>query len=154
MINYETLMLVRTEITGDELRALERHFDKLIGDRKGNVILFDRWGKYKLAYPIKKNVYGIYILVRYEIPSEKIQDLFKELDALFKIKYNEIVMRNVTVKLQNKASSIYKHPEPISSHGTSNLDSFLKENKMEGLIDTSSSKEQEKENKKDESVES
>lgn len=136
MVNYETLMLARTEITDDELRALERHFDKLVADQKGRITLFDRWGKYKLAYPVQKNMYGIYILARYETPSETVDALFKELDTLFRIKYNELVMRHVTMRLEPDVSTIYKYPEAIGSRGTSDLGTFIKENKMEGLIDT------------------
>ncbi|MBU1007979.1 30S ribosomal protein S6 [Candidatus Dependentiae bacterium] len=136
MINYETLMLARTEITDDELRALERHFDKLVADQKGRITLFDRWGKYKLAYPVQKNMYGIYLLARYTVPSEQVTALFKEIDTLFRIKYNELVMRHVTMRLEPGTSTIYKYPEAIGSRGTSDLGSFIKENKMEGLIDT------------------
>lgn len=129
-------MLARTEITDDELATLERQLDKIVSDHKGRMTLFDRWGKYKLAYPVRKNVYGIYILSRYQVPSESVTAFFKEIDTLFRIKYNEIVMRHVTVRLPEDAPSVYARPEPVSSHRTSNLDSFIKENKMEGLIDT------------------
>ena len=138
MVNYETLMLARTEITDDELRALERSFDKLVTDQKGKVSVFDKWGKYKLSYPVQKNVYGIYILARYQVDEKSdLKDFFKEIDLLFRIKYNELIMRHVTIRMDGEMSLTYKHPEPINSHGgTSNLDSFIKENKMEGLIDT------------------
>jgi small subunit ribosomal protein S6 len=155
MINYETLMLARTEITDDELRALERSFDKFVTDQKGKVSVFDKWGKYKLAYPVQKNVYGIYILARYQVDEKAdLKGFFKEIDLLFRIKYNELIMRHVTVRIDGEISLVYKYPEPINSHGgTSNLDSFIKENKMEGLIDTPVEKKKEiSEDKPEESV--
>lgn len=136
MINYETLMLTRTEMTDDEFSALERQMDKIVSGKKGRITVFDKWGKYKLAYPVKKNVYGVYVLARYEVPEEELSSLFSEIDSLFRIKYNELVMRHVTVRLEDGVSMAYKYPEPIGSHGTSNLESFIKENKMKGLIDT------------------
>jgi small subunit ribosomal protein S6 len=136
MIKYETLMLARTEITDDEINALERQMDKIISGKKGKMTLFDRWGKYKLAYPVKKSLYGVYLLARYQVPSESVESLFEGVDTLFRIRYNEIVMRHVTIRLDEDVSSVYKYPEPIGSRGTSNLDSFIKENKMKGLIDT------------------
>jgi small subunit ribosomal protein S6 len=129
-------MLARTEITDDELRALERQFDKIVADQEGRITLFDRWGKYKLSYPVQKNLYGIYILARYQVSGDVVAKLFEEVDTLFKIKYNELVMRHVTVRLEEGVSSMYKYPEAIGSRGTSDLGSFIKENKMEGLIDT------------------
>lgn len=143
MINYETLMLVCTEITGDEISALESQIDKIVTGKKGQMTLFDKWGKYKLAYPVKKSMYGVYILARYELPEDQLSSFFSDIDTLFRIKYNELVMRHVTLKLADDVSSVYKYPEPIGSHGTSNLDSFIKENKMKGLIDTPVKKEKE-----------
>lgn len=137
MANYETLMLVRTEITGDEISALESLIEKTVSGKNGKMVLFDKWGKYKLSFPVKKNLYGIYILARYQVPNDVLTAFFADFDLIFKIKFNEVVMRHVTVKLSGDMSTLYKRPEPIgSSHGTSNLDSFIKENKMKGLIET------------------
>ena len=136
MVNYETLMLLCTEMTDDELGMLERHLDKLISDKKGKITLFDKWGKYKLAYPVRKNVYGIYALMRYQIPAEAAKELSREIDNLFKIKHNEIIMRYINIKLDTESSRVYKYPTPITSGRSSNLESFLNENKMKGLIDT------------------
>lgn len=137
MKGYETFMLVKTEITDDEVGNLERQLDKIVTEFGGKMVLFDKWGKYKLAFPVQKNLYGIYILVRYQVPEKVLKAFFKELDSLFRIKYNELVMRHVTTALKGQVSSVYKRPEAIGSHGgTSNLDSFIKENKMKGLIDT------------------
>lgn len=136
MLTYETLMLARTEITDDELSTLEKSLDKILGAKDGKMTLFDKWGKYKLAYPVKKNVYGIYILARYEVPEQGLAALFNDIETLFKIKYNELIMRHVNVRLEGEISSIYAKPEPVASHRTSNLDSFIKEHKMKGLIDT------------------
>ena len=108
MTNYEILLLARTEITNDELSTLERQLDKIIASKKGRIFLFDKWGKYKLAYPVNKNLYGIYVLVRYQVPKEEVQSLFKELDTLFRIKYNEVVLRHTTVKLPATVSTLYK----------------------------------------------
>ncbi|MCK4819241.1 30S ribosomal protein S6, partial [bacterium] len=130
MVTYETLMLARTEITDDELRTLERHFDKIVAGQKGRITLFDRWGKYKLAYPVQKKMYGIYLLARYQVSKDVVLPLFKEIDILFKIKYNELVMRHVTTRLDEDVSSVYKYPEPVGSRGTSDLGSFIKEHKM------------------------
>lgn len=132
---YETFMLASTQATNDEILALEKHLDKVINNAKGKLVLFDKWGKYKLAYPVKKNVYGLYILCRYELPEEVIKDFSKELSLLFKIKYNDIIMRHVTINLPEAPSTIYLKPEPIVSRKAGSLDSFLKENKIEGFID-------------------
>ena len=135
MAHYETLLLARTEITKDEVENLEKQFDQLLTSSKGKLSLFDRWGKYKLSYPVNKSIYGVYLFTRYELPKDNADSIFKEINMLFKVKYNEIIMRFVTTKLEGTPSTTYKKPDPIDSRGSSTLDSFIKQHKMEGLID-------------------
>lgn len=145
MLRYETLILSPTQITDDEVSMLENYFEKLASEGKGKVISFDKWGKYRLAYPVKNNDYGIYILVRYELPQEIVTKTFNELKDFFKIKCSEIVMRYVTNKLDSAASLEYRYPEPIDGGRSSNLDSFIKENKMETFLNSDVKKNSEEE---------
>lgn len=148
MIRYETLMLIRSEATADELSKIETNIEKLATDAKGSVSSFDRWGKCRLAYPVQKNDYGIYILARYEIPKSNLESFFKETHHLFRIKLNEVVMRHVDIALGKETSFDYARPDAIEGQRAGNLDAFLKENKMEGFL--SESKDSKKESEKDE----
>lgn len=134
MVHYETLILARTGITDDESGMLERHFDKLLTDAKGKLVVFDKWGKYRLAYPVGKDDYGVYILARFELPVELVKNFMKELETFFKIKCNDFAMRYVTVKLPENAGTAYIKPDPIDSGRSTNVEHFMKENKMEGLL--------------------
>lgn len=132
MTRYEILMLTVPEITEDESKGIEQNVRKLIKDVKGEVISFERWGKYRLAYQVKKHDYGIYFLTRFEV--EKSPALFKEIQSLFTLKYNEIVMRNVVVKLDAKQTLEYKRPHSVEDAPVRDVDSFLRDNKMDGLM--------------------
>lgn len=135
MLRYETLFLARTEITDDEVSSIERYLDKELATIHGKLTLFDKWGKYRLTYPVKKSDYGVYILVRYEIGDEtKVPAFVKELDSFIKIKCNEFIMRYITVKLPKNAPSAYIKPDPIDANRSTNVDSFVKEHKMEGIL--------------------
>ncbi len=133
MLLYETLILSHTHVTNDELSAMEDFFDKLTSDVGGAVKSFDKWGKYRLAYPIKKNDYGMYLLVRYELPQDKLSNVFKDLDSFLKIKCNETVLRSVTKRLDSDLPLEYRRPEPVDARSGS-LDTFLKDNKMESFL--------------------
>src|SRR4051812_15979224 len=122
MIQYETLMLATTQITHDELTFLEREFEKIAIQTKGNLKSFDRWGKYRLAYPIKKNDYGIYILARYEVPQEALSLVTEQITTFFRIKCNDIVIRYVNVRLVPGTSSVYAKPEAVDAKGMSDID--------------------------------
>lgn len=134
MSRYETLILTSPEITEDEARQLEQHFYNHLVDNKGQVTTFDKWGKFRLAYPIKKNDYGVYILVRYEAAEDYTTTFMKELDTFFKIKCNDFVLRHATIKLKKNAPTSYLKPESLDSARSSSVESFLKDNKMEGLL--------------------
>lgn len=138
MLRYETLILARPEITQDELSLLESQFDKFVSaSSNGKLSSFDRWGKYRLCFPVAKNEYGVYILARYELNgSEKLGSIFKDLDTFLKIKCNEFVMRHVHIKLAKNAPSLYQKPEALDSSRSANIDSFLKENKVESLLNS------------------
>lgn len=134
MLRYETLILTRPELTEDEATQIERYFDNHLTGDHGHVAAFDKWGKLRLAYPIKGNDYGAYILVRFEATESFITTFVKELDTFFKIKCNDFVLRYVTIKLKKNAPTTYLKPEAMDSTRSTSVESFLKDNKMEGLL--------------------
>ncbi len=144
MLRYETLVLANSHVTKDELSTLENFIDNLTVQFKGKLSLFDNWGKQRLAYSVEKNDYGVFVLIRYEIPQESAKNFFKELESFFKLKFNEVALRYVTIKLNEKKGLEYHRPEPVNSRA-GNLDSFIKENKIDKFLNTGSEKKIEKE---------
>ena len=83
MKRYETLILSVPEITKDECSWLEMETSKIIEKSDAVLISFDKWGKYRLAYPIQKNGYGVYFLVRFETEKDNYTELLKEMKIFF-----------------------------------------------------------------------
>lgn len=134
MVRYETLMLAIPEITKDEMSSLENQVGQVIKKSKGSIISFERWGKYRLAYPVRKNEYGVYFLTRYEVEDADAQALVKDIDELFAFKKADVIMRSMTTYLAPKQSLAYQKPESLEDSPSRDVDSFLRENKMEGLL--------------------
>ncbi len=134
MIRYETLMLTRPELTNEELAMLEKNIERIVTTATGVVKKFDKWGKHRLAYSVEKNDYGIYILVRYDVPSHQVAAMVKELAQFFRIACSEIVMRHVNVRLADDAPDQYKKPESVEMLGTGSVDAFLKQHKIDSMI--------------------
>ncbi|MGE0009374.1 MAG: 30S ribosomal protein S6 [Candidatus Babeliales bacterium] len=134
MERYEVLILAIPEITSDETSTLEKEFQKIVQQHAGNVISYERWGKLRLAFPIKRNDYGIYFLSRFEVSSEKKQELLAAINALFAVKYNHIVARYMTCALNAKASLEYQRPDSVEDVPTRDVGQFLRDNKMDGLL--------------------
>jgi len=132
MLRYELLLLTVPEITEDEARSLETQLDKLIKEAGGTTISFERWGKYRLAYPVRKNDYGIYFLMRFEVDSP--QPILDNIRSIMAVKLNGLVMRHMVTALSPKQSLAYQRPPSLEETPSRDVDSFLKEHKMEGLL--------------------
>ncbi len=130
MNRYETLLLAVPGITGDEAGVLERNFEKLLQESKGTVISFEKWGKCRLAYPVRHNDYGVYFLARFELDPSS--DFFDKVGTMFTIKYNDVIMRSNTVKVGHQFGNF--RPDTVEEMPTRNVNDFLRENKMQGLI--------------------
>lgn len=132
MLRYEALLLTVPEITGDEAKNLEGQIDKVMAGQKGSMVSFERWGKYKLSFPVKKNDYGVYFLARFEVPQGT--TVIEDIRNFFEVKLNNIVMRSMFTALDQKASLAYQRPKSLEEAPSRDVESFLKENKMAGLL--------------------
>ena len=125
MYRYEILMLTIPEITTDEVSTLEFQIDKLINKFKDSIISFERWGKYRLAYPVRKNDYGVYFLIRFE--GEDKQSIVEDLNTLFSVKFSGVVMRSLVSRLGDNQSLEYQKPPSLEDTPRRHISSFLEE---------------------------
>ncbi len=133
MFRYEILFLAAPEITKDESEGIKGHFSKTIRAHKGDMISFERWGKYRLAYPVNKNEYGVYFLTRFEVDGENKNKLLDALKEAFVFKFNTVVMKSIFERLESIGSLEYRRPESLEDN-PQDVDTFLKRNEMEGLL--------------------
>lgn len=128
MQRYETLILAVPEITNDESNEIEKAFDKKVRELGGSIVSYDRWGKFQVAYPIRRNDYGVYYLARFEIPQDKAGQMLHGVDELFAIRFHDVVMRHMNSMLAADASPNYKRP--LSLEETPREGDFLKGGRM------------------------
>lgn len=133
MFRYEVLYLTVPEITKDESEAIKAHFTKVIRAHKGTMLSFDRWGKYRLAYPVGKNEYGVYFLTRFEVDGEQKESLLAAIKEIFVFKFNTLIPKHIVERLDITASLEYRRPDSLEDN-PQDVDTFLKRNEMEGLI--------------------
>ena len=74
MNNYEIAVLYDPGLEID-LDKAEARVKKIITDNAGKVVSSDNWGKRKLAYPIAKNDFAVYVFYRVDMPSEAVQKI-------------------------------------------------------------------------------
>ncbi len=72
---YEMVFIVRPDLEDAQVRATVERVASRITERGGTVLSTEPWGKRRLAYPIAKHREGIYVLTRFELDGERVQDL-------------------------------------------------------------------------------
>ena len=102
MGTYEIVAVLRADLDEEALSAAFDAINKRITDNGGTVTGVDRWGKRKLAYPIKKHRDGFYALVVFGLDATRIPALRQTLGL------QEDVLR-LTV------SKHYPKPEPAAA---------------------------------------
>lgn len=66
MRTYEAIFIVHPEVTGDDQAALIDKYQKILTDQGANVLKLENWGTRTLAYTVKKQTKGCYVLVIFE----------------------------------------------------------------------------------------
>ncbi|MDI9569749.1 MAG: 30S ribosomal protein S6 [Pseudomonadota bacterium] len=89
---YETIFITPADIPDEELQAAIERYAAIITGRKGLLIKVEKWGKRKLAYEIKKQFRGFYVLLDFAGQT----DIVSELERNFKI--DDKILKYMTVK--------------------------------------------------------
>ncbi|OGN94572.1 MAG: 30S ribosomal protein S6 [Chloroflexi bacterium RBG_13_51_18] len=82
-------------MSDEALEARINSVSEFITGREGTIDGVDKWGKKKLAYPIKHHLEGHYILTRFKMSTAKC----KELEANLRI--SEDVVRHLLINVGN-----------------------------------------------------
>lgn len=91
---YESVFITRQDLSSNQVDNLTESFVNLLQQNKGTVAKKEYWGLRTLAYPIKKNKKGHYVLFAIDAPAEAIT----ELERMMRL--NEDVIRFLTVKVE------------------------------------------------------
>lgn len=99
---YETVFIARQDLTAEDVDALTSKFSKIITDANGKVQK-EYWGLRNLAYKIKKNNRGHYILLKIKSEYSAVAELKRVMG------FNEDVIRSATfaVETHNSESPLY-----------------------------------------------
>lgn len=91
--DYELVVIVTPDATEEKLEARLNAISQYITGHGGSVASMDKWGKRRLAYPIKKHFDGSYVLYKLILPP----GASRELEANLRI--TEDVLRYLLVKV-------------------------------------------------------
>ncbi|PID77554.1 MAG: 30S ribosomal protein S6 [Deltaproteobacteria bacterium] len=98
MRRYETICILRPGLGESEISKIIESTSKIITDAQGTIIAVDRWGIKKLAYLIKKESQGYYVLCDYAVSPEAVFEMER------KFRIDDAVLKYMTVKLADEIS--------------------------------------------------
>ncbi len=72
---YETIIIIDPNVESQDVETIVEDVQNLISGSEGEVTKVDKWGKRRLAYEVKGNRDGVYVLIDFNADSEFIQRL-------------------------------------------------------------------------------
>ncbi len=78
MALYEHLLIARQDISAQQVDALATHLKTILEGEDGKVEKQEYWGLRGLAYRIKKNRKGHYVLLNINAPAKAVQELERQ----------------------------------------------------------------------------
>ena len=93
MAFYENVFIARQDISAAQVDSLADQFTELLKEHGGDVKKREYWGLKNLAYRIKKNRKGHYVLLNIDAPAAALHELERNM------RINEDVIRYLTVKV-------------------------------------------------------
>ena len=90
---YENVFVVRQDVSAQQVEELTERYSAIITEGGGQVTKNEYWGLKTLAYRIKKNRKGHYVLLNLDAPSSAVQEMERNM------RLNEDIIRLMTIRV-------------------------------------------------------
>ncbi len=100
---YENVFIARQDISAAQVEALADTFASVVESQGGRVTKRELWGLRSLAYRIKKNRKGHYVLFNIDAPPPAVHEMERQM------RINEDILRHLTIRvdeLDEKPSAV------------------------------------------------
>ena len=102
MQTYETLFITTPTLTEEEEKTTVETLSEIVTQGGGSMVVNERMGRRRLAYPIQKHNDGVYIRFLYDSEAA----VPKELER--RIRLSDRILRVLTVRLEGKRATVTK----------------------------------------------
>lgn len=103
---YEILYIINPNFEKDKINSTIVEVTRKLEETKSKIINHYIWGKKRLSYPINNQKYGTYVLLQFEDGDRIKMDDF---DTWMKLE--NLIMRHITIKLDNRPEVIEESNE-------------------------------------------
>lgn len=90
---YESVFIARQDISASQTEGLTENFSQIISDNGGKVVSTESWGLRSIAYRIKKNRKGHYVLMNIDAPAPALHEMERQM------RIHEDVLRYMTIRV-------------------------------------------------------
>jgi small subunit ribosomal protein S6 len=90
---YETIALYHPELTDEGLDERAARVGSIVSEHGGKVSSINKWKKRRLAYPVKKQAEGFFIVIRYLADKKVLADLD------YVLRYDDRCLRYLTLDI-------------------------------------------------------
>ena len=103
---YEILYIINPKFEKDKINSTIVEVTRKLEETKSKIINHYIWGKKRLSYPINNQKYGTYVLLQFE-DGDRIK--MNDFDTWMKLE--NLIMRHITIKLDNRPEVIEESNE-------------------------------------------
>ena len=129
---YETIYIVDPNLENSVLERTMNQIGQELEKAKAKIINHRDWGKKRLAYQVAKQKYGSYILLQFEI-----EDLGKMQEFDLWLKLNSLVLRHMTISLDQKPDKYIEKSISVEKTEVENTELPLTNNETESDVQES-----------------
>jgi small subunit ribosomal protein S6 len=90
---YESVYIARQDVSSQQVEGLTENFTSILENNGGRIAKSEYWGLRNLAYKIKKNRKGHYVLMHIDAPAAAIHELERNM------RINEDIVRYLTTRV-------------------------------------------------------
>ncbi|BAE50907.1 30S ribosomal protein S6 [Magnetospirillum sp. XM-1] len=91
---YECVFIARQDISTPQVETLTEELSNIITQGGGSVSKKEYWGLRNIAYRVKKNRKGHYVLLNIDAPSAAVKEMERQMSI------NEDVLRTLTIRVE------------------------------------------------------
>ncbi|MBI4715456.1 MAG: 30S ribosomal protein S6 [Nitrospirae bacterium] len=95
---YESISILKPSLSEEEIQKIQSRVEGIIR-KDGDLIAFENWGKKKLAYDVRKEKRGVYLMFRFRGTGKNIPELERA------YRFDDNVIKFMTVKLEKPAAA-------------------------------------------------
>ena len=99
MRRYEQIYILRQSLSEDEINQVVENSNQIVLDDEGSIISVNKWGMRKLAYPIKKELQGYYVLADVAATPAAVAEIER------KFRIDDSVLKYLTVKVSDSMTA-------------------------------------------------